>query len=76
MTDTPWGRVRFTMWFIVLPERVDVVIIWKKTLREKLGIDVMAKLRAFVLKAQGRQDGAGIELTACSVVEPNNGSVL
>ena len=46
------------------------------TLREKLGIDVIAQIKAFVLKAQGRQDGAGMELTACSVGEPNDGAVL
>ena len=62
--DTPWGPVRFTMPFIVLPGRGDVVIIGQKTLREKLGVDVMAQLKASVLKAQGRQDGAGTELTA------------
>ena len=43
--ETPWGSVRFTMPFIVLPEGGDVVIIGEKTLREKLGIDVMAQLR-------------------------------
>ena len=40
--DTPWGPVRFTMLFIVLPGGGDVVIIGQMTLREKLGIDVMA----------------------------------
>ena len=35
----------------------------------------MAQLSS-VLKAQGRQDGAGMELTARSVFEPNNGAVL
>ena len=53
-----------------------MVIIGQKTLREKLGIDVMAQLKASVLKAQGRQDGAGMELTARSVGEPNDGAVL
>ena len=74
--ETPWGPVRFTMPFIVLPGGGDVVIIGQKTLREKLGIDVMAQIKASVLKAQGRQDGAGMELTARSVSEPNNGAVL
>ena len=74
--DTPWGPVQFTMAFIVLPGRVDVVIIGQKTLRGKLGIDVMVQLKASVLKAQGRQDGAGMELTARSVGEPNDGAVL
>ena len=68
--DTPWGPVRFTMPCIVFPGGGDVVIIGQKTLREKLGIDVMAQLKASVLKAQGRQDGAGMELTARSVGEP------
>ena len=36
----------------------------------------MAQLKASVLKAQGRQDGAGMELTARSVGEPNDGAVL
>ena len=43
---------------------------------EKLGIDVMAQLKPSVLKAQGRRDGAGMELTARSVGEPNDGAVL
>ena len=74
--DTPWGPVQFTMPFIVLPGRGDVVVIGQKTPREKLGIDVMAQLKASVLKAQGRQDGAGMELTARSVGEPYDGAVL
>ena len=53
-----------------------MVIIGQKTLRKKLGIDVMAQLKASVLKAQGRQVGAGMELTARSVGEPNDGAVL
>ena len=73
---TPWGPVRFSMPFIVLPGRGDVVIIGQKTLRKKLGIDVVARVKASVLKAQGRQDGAEIELTARSVGEPNDGAVL
>ena len=74
--DTPYGPVRFTMPFIVLPGGGDVVIIGQKTPREKLGIDIMAQLKASVLKAQGRQDGPEIELTTRSVVEPNDGAVL
>ena len=74
--DTPRGTVRFTTPFIVLPGEGDVVIIGQKTLREKIGIDVMAQLKTFVLKAQWRQDGAGMELTARSVGEPNDGAVL
>ena len=74
--DTPWGPVRYTMPFIVLAGGGDVVIIGQKTLREKIGIDVVVQLKASVLKAQGRQDGAGIELTARSVGEPNDGAVL
>ena len=54
----------------------DVVIIGQKTLREKLGIDVMAQLKASVLKAQVRQEGAGMELTARAVGEPKAGAVL
>ena len=53
-----------------------MVIIGQKTLREKLGIDVTAQMKASVLKAQGRQNGAGMELTARSVGEPNDGAVL
>ena len=75
MIDTPWGPVQFTMPFVVLPGTGDVVI-GQKTLREKLGIDVMAQLKASVLKAQGHQDGAGMDLTARSVGEPNDGDVL
>ena len=74
--DTPWGPARFSMPFIMLSGGGDVVIIGQKTPREKLGIDVMAQLKDFVLKAQGRQDGDGVELTARSVGEPNDGAVL
>ena len=35
-----------------------MVVIGQKTLRENLGVDVMAKLKASVLTAQGCQDGA------------------
>ena len=70
------GPVRLTMPSIVLPRRGDAVVIGQKTLREKIGIDVMAQLNSSVLKAQGRQDGAGMELTARSVGEPNNGAVM
>ena len=53
-----------------------MVIIEQKMLREKHGIDVMAQLKASVLKVYGRQDDAGMELTACAVGEPNAGVVL
>ena len=62
--ETPWGIVRFTMPFIVLPGRGDVVVIGQKTLREKLGIDVMAQLEASVFQARGREDGAEMKSTA------------
>ena len=62
--------------FIVLPGGGDVVIIGQKTLREKFGIDVMAQLKASVLKAHGREDGPEIETTAGAVDEPNAGAVL
>ena len=58
--ETPWAPVRFTMPFIILPGGGERVIIGQETLREKLGVDVLAQLKAFVLKAQGRQDGAGM----------------
>ena len=70
--ETPWGPVRFIVPFIVLP----VVFIGQKTFREKLGIDVMAQLKASVLKAHGRQDGAWVELTACAMGEPSVGAML
>ena len=57
MIGTPWGPVRFTMPFIVLRGGGDVVFIGEKILGEKLGIDVMAQLKASVLKAHGREDG-------------------
>ena len=53
-----------------------MVIIEQKTLRDKLGIDVMPQLKASVLPAQGRQYGAGMEITARSVDELNDGAVL
>ena len=74
--ETPWGPVRFTVPFIVLPGGGDVVIIGQKTLREKFGVDVMAQLKTSVLKACGGQDGAEVELTARAVGEPNAGALL
>ena len=62
--------------FIVLPEGGDVVITGQKTLREKLGIDVMAQLKVPVLKAHGREDGPETEITAGDVGEPNAGALL
>ena len=73
---TTWGPIRFTMPRIVLPGGGDVVIIERKTLREKIGIGVMAQLKVSVLKPHGRQDGAGMELTSRSVGESNHGAVL
>ena len=74
--ETPWRPVRLTLPFIVLPGGGDVVVIGQKTLREKLGIDVMAQLKASVLKAHGCHDDAGMEFTALAVGEPNAGAVL
>ena len=53
-----------------------MVIIGQKTLRGKHGIDVVAQLSASALKAWGRQNGAGVELTARAVGEPDAGAVL
>ena len=74
--ETPWGPVRFTMPFIVLPGGANVVIMGQTTLRKKLGIHVMVQLKASVLKACRRQDGAGVELTGRAVGKPNAGAVL
>ena len=74
--ETPWGPVRFTMPFIVLPGGATCLIIGQKILREKRGIDVMTQLKASVLKAHGREDGPEMELTAGAVGEPNAGAVL
>ena len=63
---TPWAPVRLTMPFIVLLGRGDVVVIRKKTLREKLGIDVMAQLKGPVLKDHGCQDDAGMGRWCCA----------
>ena len=62
--------------FIVLPWGGDVVIIDQKTLREKLGIDVITQLKASVLKAHGREDGPEVEARAGAVDEPNAGAML
>ena len=62
--ETPWGPVRFTMPFIVLLGGSDVVIVGQKTLREKIGIDIMTQLKASVLNAHGREDGPETEATA------------
>ena len=53
-----------------------MVIIEQKTLREKVRIDTMEQLTTFLLKQQGCQDGAGVELTARSVGEPKDSAVL
>ena len=74
--DSPWGPVGLAILFILLPWGGDVVIIGEMPLIKKLGIDVMAQLKASVLKAQGRHDGAGMELAARSVGEPTHGAVL
>ena len=62
--QTPWGPVRLTMPFTVLPGGSDFAIIGHKTPREHFGIDVMVQLKASVLNACGRHDSAGVELTA------------
>ena len=74
--ETPWGSFRLAMPLIVLPGGGDVVIIGQKTLREKLGIDVMAQLKASVLKARGREYGPEMEITAGAVGEPNASAVM
>ena len=74
--ETTWGPVLFTMQFIVLPGVGDVVIIWQKTLRRKLGIDVITQLKASVRKAHEREDGPEMEDTTGAVDEPNAGAVL
>ena len=43
--ETPLGLVRFTMPFYMLPGGGDAVIIGQKTLRENVGIDVMAQFK-------------------------------
>ena len=47
---TPWGPVVISTVFAVIPGTDSVLILGSKTLREKLGIDVMASLKG---KAQG-----------------------
>ena len=74
--ETPWGPVRSTMSFIVPPGGSDVVIIGQKTLREKIGIDVMTQLKASVLRAHGREDGPEMEFTAGAADESIAGAVL
>ena len=54
----------------------DVVIVGLKTLREKLGINVMAQIKTSVLKAHGLEDVPEMEATAGAVDEPNAGDVL
>ena len=54
----------------------DAVIIGHKTLREKLRIDIMAQLKASVLKAHRCEDGQEIEITAGAVGELNADAVL
>ena len=61
--------------FIVLSVGGDEVIIGQKTMREKIGIDVIEQLTSYVLNACGRQDGAGVELTARAVGELKAGTV-
>lgn len=49
------------------------MIIGENTRGENLGIDAMVQLKTAVLKAQGHEDGDGMELRAVAVVEPNPG---
>ena len=51
--ENAWGPVLFTMRFIVLPGGGDVVFVGKKTLEEKLGVEVIAQLNAAVPKVHG-----------------------
>ena len=53
-----------------------MIVVGQKMLREKLGINVMAQLKASVLKAHRCADDAGMEFTALAVGEPNAGAVL
>ena len=48
-----------------------MVIIGQKALREKLGNDVLAQLKASVLKVHSREDGPEMEIAADAVGEPN-----
>ena len=73
---TPCGPVRFTMPFVVFPGGRNVVIIGQHTLREKLGIEFTTQLKAWVLKAHGREDGPAMEATVSAEGEPNAGAVL
>ena len=75
--EPPCRPVRFLMPFIVFPRGGDVVIILQKILRDKLGIDVMAQLKAWVLKARGRENGPEMKITDDGAVgEPNAGGVV
>ena len=53
-----------------------MVIIGQKVLRENLGIDVMAQLRAYVLKECGRQNSGRVQVAERSVADSNDGAVL
>ena len=57
-----------------------MVVIGQKSLREKLGINVMgqlkASLKASVLKAHERANDPEMEITAGVVGEPNAGAVV
>ena len=53
---TPWGPVVISTAFAVIPGTDSVLILGSKTLREKLGIDVMASLKG---KAQGGDRSSG-----------------
>ena len=74
--DMPWEPDRFNMPFLVLHGGGDVVIVGQKTIGKDLGIDVTAQFNASVLKANGCQDGAGMELKARSVSPPIDCAVL
>ena len=53
---TPWGPVVISFAFAVIPGTDSVLILGSKTLREKMGIDVMASLKS---KAQGGDRSSG-----------------
>ena len=53
---TPWGPVVLSTAFAVIPATDSVLILGSKTLREKLGIDIMASLKG---KAHGGDRSSG-----------------
>lgn len=61
MIDTAWGKVRFKVWFEVLPEERELVYIGQNTLGNELSTDTMLGRRRTLISFSGNGKGPGCE---------------